>query len=138
MKVMLVDPTAKTVTFADWSAETRYAKTKEYVGGDTDHFTVLTNLGNLFGNVYEYGLYERKDFFEIGNYPQPLGGKAVFVGLTPHEGDACDVPLNLSQAQEIVRFVDVKFEGEDIVEGPTEIFGRPAHGITVTPKFTRK
>jgi hypothetical protein len=107
MKAIFIDPQARTVTLIEHGGD--YRSILKTI--DVQIFTcvALDSANTLF--VDDEGLLnDPRYFFEIGDYPQPLAGKGLVLGITD-DGDSADTTLPLPAVESAVRFLELKVDG---------------------------
>lgn len=79
-------------------------------------------------------------YFYWGDYPQPLAGKGLILGINDDSGDSCSSNLDLDFVVANVRFAELEFLGFDPIPRGTmvERFGKMVPVFGQVPKFREK
>ena len=102
MKAYLIDPQAQTIEQVDYSGD--YTQIYDLINASL--FTAATfNRAGDTCFVDDEGLFNSdNEFFLIGDYPQPLAGRALVLGCN-REGDSVEPSISLQQCRALVGWV---------------------------------
>lgn len=104
MQAYLIDPIDQTIETVEYTGEWQTIYT--YI--DCDTFDVASTSDGLSIYVDDEGMMKADQaFFMIKGYPQPLAGRALVLGPPDEDGETTECPLNPSQIQARVTFVDL-------------------------------
>lgn len=102
MRAILIDPFTRTVQTVEHSGD--YHEIYKLIDAGTFEVLPLDDRGN---GLYldEDGLFaDRQEFFALGNYPQPLAGKGLILGVDS-EGESAGTTLKLEAVFAAVRWL---------------------------------
>lgn len=103
-QVYLIDPFAKTVTETSLDRRLGLKDIYRLMECSTIDAVRFRDRSDVI-YVDDNGLYaDDQRFFKVEGYPQPLTGKALYVGTT-EEGEDCAPTLTLEQVQYMIEFM---------------------------------
>lgn len=103
-QVYLIDPFAKTVTETSLDRRLGLKDIYRLMECSTIDAVRFHDRSDVI-YVDDNGLYaDDQRFFKVEGYPQPLAGKALYVGTT-EEGEDCAPTLTLDQVQYMIEFM---------------------------------
>jgi hypothetical protein len=101
MRGILIDPTARTVSYVEVGNELR--DIYDAIKADTLDVVALPNRDAIY--VDDEGLHRKdQDFFAIGSRVQPLAGRALILGLN-NEGGSVSVSASVELIRANVRWL---------------------------------
>lgn len=104
MKAFLIDPARFVIEPVDIHPDNAAHQIYAHIGCDRFDAVYLDNHDTLY--VDDEGLLKPQHHFIIlDGYPQPLAGKGLLLGATPH-GDNADAHISLQQLTDKITFME--------------------------------
>ena len=131
MKAILIDPEAKLIHDIEFDGD--YREISRTIGCDLFTVVQLDRVNCVY--VDDEGLLNSPRYFFIHeDYPQPLAGKGLVLGVDD-EGETIGTTLEVADLAKKVKFTELSVLGFEESEGVTERYGQEMNFIRSVPVF---
>jgi hypothetical protein len=102
MKAYLIDPVAKSITQVEYSGE--YTNIYEHIQADCFDVVRVNDKGDSIF-VDDEGLMKPNAFFLHRNYPSPLAGRGLMLGLDYASGESVEPVCSIEELRQDIVFM---------------------------------
>ena len=143
MRAILIDPFAKTITEVEHNGDWHEIYTHIKAGTFTSLTLVMPTYSEQGEVMYldDNGLFVKDQrYFNFGDYPQPLAGRALILGVDGQQwsaGETVATKMTLSEVKRQVQWAreDLQYSHARTEHGRTKIAGKEAFVIRSIPIF---